>query len=173
MAPHYAKGFSLWLMPAGEVVRKLEDIIGNLAGRYGSPKFPPHITLLGAVECNMEKALEVSGGLSKRIGRIALELDGIGMTDSYFRSLFIKVKGSAELDEAFGYSLSAFGISRPKLMPHISLLYAELHAEEKERMVSELEKYGLSGKPCSADTLALYNTQGGAEDWRKVREFRL
>ncbi len=40
----------------------------------------------------MEKALEVSESLSKRIGSIVLELDGIGMTDSYFRSLFIKVK---------------------------------------------------------------------------------
>ncbi len=31
-------------------------------------------------------------------------------------------------------------------MPHVSLLYAELQAEEKERLVSELETYGLSGK---------------------------
>lgn len=65
MAPHYAKGFSLWLMPAGEVVKKLEDIIGNLAGRYGSPKFPLTSPCLARWNATWRRHLKYLGAFPK------------------------------------------------------------------------------------------------------------
>jgi hypothetical protein len=42
-----AKGYSLWLMPIGDIYRRLSETISQLSSEYGTPNFQPHITLLG------------------------------------------------------------------------------------------------------------------------------
>ena len=45
-----ARIHSLWLMPAPADEAMLAGIVGDLSGRFGTPIFAPHLTLLGDTE---------------------------------------------------------------------------------------------------------------------------
>jgi hypothetical protein len=40
--------FSLWLLPPEPFVSRYRELIHRLSREYGTPTFPPHLTLLGS-----------------------------------------------------------------------------------------------------------------------------
>jgi 2'-5' RNA ligase len=162
-------GFSLWIVPEGEVRRRLAVLIEALARRFGGPVFEPHLTLLagapGPTEAVVARAEElVRGSQAFRIG-----FTGPETGESYFRSLYLRVEPSPELLALHVAARDAFGrVDEPPFFPHLSLMYG---AAPASAFVEEMGCLAPDG--CEARTLDVYSTEGEVEGWHPVRRLRL
>src|SRR5262245_35383966 len=92
-----AAGTTLWLMPQeGESQRRLADLIASLAQRLGTPRFEPHLTLLGGLEGSEADIVERTGALARMLRPIELHLHAIEGSDEYFRCVFVTVEPSPQ-----------------------------------------------------------------------------
>ena len=129
--------FSVFLVPAAEDLRWAEGEIRELAARYDSPPFEPHVTVYGgpfADESELEPLCRALKDVAAEMGPITLHINGLGVTEEYFKTLFVSfgeepllrrlheaVKGAVARDS--GYELE----------PHLSLLYADIPLAAKEK----------------------------------------
>ncbi|RNC72713.1 MAG: hypothetical protein ED859_01770 [Desulfuromonadales bacterium] len=128
--------FSVFLVPAADDGRWAEGVISELASRYDAPSFEPHVTVYGgpyAEDADLEPLRRVLTDVAAETGPITLHVAGLGVTEEYFRTLFVAfdeelclrrlheaVKGAVICDSGY------------ELVPHLSLLYAEMPLAVKE-----------------------------------------
>ena len=167
-----AKGYSIWLMPIGEVYNTLNSLILKLSRKYSTSYFKPHVTLIGSLTGSEKGIIAKTVQLASLIHPLRIELDRVEYLNKYFRCLFIKVKETDELMEANQKARKMFGRETdPKYMPHLSLMYGNLPPQTKEEIIAEI------GKEISVsfdvNSIHLFSTNGEPEDWYKVKEFML
>jgi 2'-5' RNA ligase len=161
-----ATGLSLWLVPEGEIHRRLAARIGELSRRFGTPPFDPHVTLLPGIEMDDDTARLRTGELAARLGPIRVQLTTAGQEDEYFRSVFIDVDPGPELLEARRLSTRVFGIERAApFRPHLSLLYGDLKEEQRRHAVGSVAEGGVA---FLVRRLELVRTAGRVEEWRRL-----
>jgi 2'-5' RNA ligase len=164
--------YSLWLAPAGDVRDALARLIDELAGQYGGPHFPPHITLIGSVVGTEDEIARLARPVAAQTSALHVEFDGLGAEDVYFRSLYLVAKQAPALMAANQLARQVFANDRPEpFRPHLSLLYGEYSAETKQA-ISEAIQARLPTS-CEAATLDVYQTEPPVEAWRLVRRFAL
>lgn len=128
--------FSVFLVPVRDDRRWAEGVIAELAARYGVPPFEPHVTVYGgsfADDAELEPVRRVLAEAAAETGPIALRVRGLGVTEEYFKTLFVSfgeeprlrglheaVKGAVARDSGY------------ELVPHLSLLYADIPLAAKE-----------------------------------------
>jgi 2'-5' RNA ligase len=168
-----ARGVSLWLMPEGEVRDRIAALIARLAGRFSTPTFPPHVTLLPGIEAPSEgEVLEASRALSRRLRPLEVGLQGVEGREEHFRCLFVRAASDAPLVAAHAAAARAFGREPdPEFLPHLSLVYGTLAPETKGPLAAELGS-GLPGS-FAATCLHVWRTEGPVGDWREVEVFPL
>ena len=159
--------YSLWLMPKGEVGRRLAEAILDLSGKYSTPAFEPHVTLAGGI---VGPAREVESKIKDLTGRIppfTVRLTTVAGLEEYFRCLFIRVAQTRPIMSANEAAREIFRLpKRPAFMPHLSLLYGSLPPKEKESVIaSRGREFELEFK---AATLHLYLIKREPEAWRRV-----
>jgi len=159
--------YSLWLMPKGEVRRRLAEAILDLSGKYSTPAFEPHVTLAGSIVGPAREVESKIKDLARRIPPFTVRLTTVEGLEEYFRCLFVRV---AQTHPIMSANKAARGIFRlpkqPAFMPHLSLLYGSLLSKEKERIIISLgRQFELEFK---ASTLHLYLIKREPEAWRRV-----
>jgi putative hydrolase of the HAD superfamily len=128
--------FSVFLVPAAGDFRWAEGVIRELAARYDAPPFEPHLTVYGgpfAAEEELAPLRRVLADLAAETGPITLPITGLGVTAEYFKTLFVSfgdeprlrrlheaVRGAVPRDSGY------------ELVPHLSLLYADIPLAAKE-----------------------------------------
>jgi 2'-5' RNA ligase len=166
------RNYSLWLMPRGAVNRKFSELISQLAEQYSSPKFPPHVTLVGSIEAHEEEMILKTQEVAQLIHHFVIRLANIDYTDQYYRTLFVRVESSADILVAYQEARKIFPSDQEtNYAPHLSLLYGNFSVETKEQII---KKIGASFKDeFEANILHLYLTDGEVNTWRKISEFPL
>jgi 2'-5' RNA ligase len=162
-------GFSLWIMPEGEVRRRLAAFIAELARRFGGPGFDPHVTLLAGLPGPMDD-------IARRVSRVVrsskafpLRFVGPEVGDSYFRSLYLRVEPSPPLLALHAVARDAFGgRDEPPFFPHLSLMYG---APPPPTVVEQIRPLPPDG--FEARSVDLYSTEGEVARWHRVSGFRL
>lgn len=162
-------GFSLWMVPEGDVHRRLAALIESLARRFGGPVFEPHVTLLAGVR---EAERDVVAG-AERLWRgpktLPLRFIGVETDDTYFRALYLRVEPSPELLALHEAARDAFGrMDDPPYVPHLSLVYGPLPPAV---VVAELRPSAPDG--FEARTLDVYATEGEVGRWHRRRRLPL
>lgn len=165
-------GYSLWFMPEGEVYKKFSGVIADLSREYSSPKFKPHITLIGQRVEPEEEIIEKTEKLSFLISPFKLRLTTIDYQDYYFRALFVKVEKTEELLEANKKAKEIFQIKdTEKYLPHLSLIYGNFPESLKKKIIQEI------GQDFSCEfqarSIHLFKTDGGADAWKIIKQFSL
>lgn len=128
--------FSVFLVPAAGDRRWADGVIHELADRYDTLPFEPHVTVYGGAFSNdaeLEPVRRALADAAAGTGPITLQVAGLGVTEEYFRSLFVSfgedpalrrlheaVKGAVAQDSGY------------LLVPHLSLFYADLPLAAKE-----------------------------------------
>jgi hypothetical protein len=162
-----AKGFSLWLMPEGAPRERLAGWIDRLADRHRSERFPPHVTLLAGVRGPRHDVLSRAAAAAARLAPLDLRLGGIDGRDEHFRCLFARVTPSGPLLAAHEAAAHAFASERePAYLPHLSLLYGVLPAEEKQRLAREIG--GEVDLRFQVRRLHVWSTEGPVAEWYEV-----
>ena len=167
-----ATGFSLWLMPEGEAFTGFGDLIARLAAQHRTPAFPPHLTLLGGVSVPEPVAVALSARLAQSIACLRLETAGVVHSDAYFRAVAVRVKPVPELLDLRSRALAALGLEGGLAFdPHLSLLYGDLAATEREAIVGQVGR----GFPDSFEVcrLDVYATAERPEHWSRVARLPL
>ncbi len=170
--PPSGQGYSLWLMPGGDVCDRLARILNCLSARFDAPVFPPHVTLLGGCTGEVREVIRRSERLAHSLRPFTVRLDAIDFRDEYFRCLFVHAALTEPLGKAHQAAWREFGRRRePVFMPHLSLLYGIFPQTIKEQLIGELgPRLDLSFQVRS---LHLYRTQGEVSLWRRMARFDL
>jgi len=162
-------GFSLWIVPEGEVRGRLAALIAEFARRFGGPVFDPHVTLLAGRPGPAASVIARAEDVMRVSNTFAVRFIGPELGDSYFRSLYLHVEPSPELLALHGAARDAFGrTEEPPFFPHLSLLYG---APPPPVVMEEVRASTPNG--FEARTVDVYSTEGEVERWHRVRRFRL
>ena len=162
-------GFSLWIVPEGEVRRRLSALVRALARRYGGPVFEPHVTLLAGVPGNARDVLERARTVVRSRAPFEVRFTGPEAGDTYFRCLYLRVQPSPELLALHEAAREAFGRKdEPPYSPHLSLLYANPPAPP---VLEEVRVKAPAG--FGAQRVDVYATEGEVARWHRLGRLRL
>jgi 2'-5' RNA ligase len=129
---------AFWLLPAEPERNIFKDLIGRLALRFDAPDFEPHVTLHGG-RMTVPRAREILGEIAAA-PTLQLQIEGLAFSESYTKTVFVQFRASAETK-----ALSAAVAADPEASsgyqfdPHISLIYKEMPAAEKEVLAKTIE----------------------------------
>jgi 2'-5' RNA ligase len=162
-----AHRFSLWLVPEGAIADALQAVIDRLAQEHGGPSFPPHVTLLGSLTLPENEVVGRSRLLAASSAPFTIRLDGVGIGETYFQSLFAVVRPTPELLALRSAAQQAFPEAPVEpYRPHVSLLYGHPSAETKQTIVEALR--GTLPESFEARALIVNATGPSVDDWRRV-----
>jgi 2'-5' RNA ligase superfamily protein len=168
----HAVGVSLWLSPAGEEARDLGRLIDELSVRLGTPRFDPHLTLLGGLGHPQSEAEARAGGLAACLPPLRLAFGAIEGEPVFLRCLYAAVEPSAELNAARAEALAVFGPPpAPAPRPHVSLVYGRLSPDARAELARALRPR--LPPQVIARHLDLMCTEGPPAEWRRIRRFGL
>jgi 2'-5' RNA ligase len=168
--PAIGRGHSLWLMPEGAAFDRLAGWIRRLAERYGTDSFPPHVTLLSALEGPAPDLLATAERAAADLSPFTMQLDGLSGRDEHFRCVFVPAVATGPLRAAHGVVARAFGRApEPSFLPHLSLVYGTLRPAHKAGLAREIGT-GADAR-FEARRLHLWSTDGAVRDWREAGVF--
>jgi 2'-5' RNA ligase len=163
---------SLWLVPRGTAHLKLSEIIRALSERYGTPRFAPHVTLLGQTLKPRREIIAITREVASEHEAIPIKLMQPAYTSDYFRSLFIEAEPSNALLAARKLAVERFGLSaKYDFRPHLSLLYGDLCEAQKQAIIANLGNN--FPRRFFAESIDVYVTEGRPEQWRLVESVAL
>jgi 2'-5' RNA ligase len=165
------KGYALWLTPAEPIFNRFAREISRLSRELSTPRFDPHVTLLGRILLSEEKALARSARLAGMLKPTRVELSKIAHLDEYFRCLFVTVVGPDSIIKARQTACRVLGRQNTVYMPHVSLVYGKLSAAARERIAARMSS--MSGQAFNVRSLALYRVSGAPREWKCIRRFAL
>lgn len=165
-----SKGYTLWLVPTGQVFEKFASLIQKLARQYNAPVFDPHVTLLGEIMQPEDECIVKTKQLVKNQKPFIVNLEAVGWQDYYWRTLFVYAKKTQALQNLHERAKKTFNMELPPYMPHLSLLYGMFPVEIKREIIKEIGKDQSAQFKVNSVTLV----KGGAvENWKIIGEFPL
>jgi 2'-5' RNA ligase len=140
-----------------------------------TPVFEPHITLVSSFQGDENAIRDKASELAASIRPLDLTLQAAAHSDYYFRCVFLDVLGDPELLKARDIAQELFvGTEQPEeYRPHLSLVYGDLSAEERESIVQEIGDTFRSGVQVEEIRLCLASADIPPEQWRKIEAYCL
>jgi len=163
--------YSLWLMPPAPVHARFAALIGRLSERLGTPVFAPHVTLAGADAADATGAIRRVEALAQALAPLPITLTEVDYSDAYFRCLYLRAATNPPLLAAYRRACAMLGSAPADFVPHLSLVYGDVSAADKERLIAELGRnWDVS---FTVERIALYLPEGAPNEWRALAEFAL
>jgi 2'-5' RNA ligase len=164
--------YALWLKPEAAADQQLQAVINQLATEYHAPPFAPHITLLGRLFGDESELAAKTETLAGRLNEFSPRVTGFAGAPYYFRCFFSPVASSPELRHAVDEASSTFGASAGSdFSPHISLLYGQLHRDEKKQIPAKIGD--AVPRSLTVDRLQLIRMSLSVPAWEIVTEHPL
>jgi 2'-5' RNA ligase len=146
---------SIWLMPAADDAEALERMVGDFSGRFGSPRFRPHLTLVEDMERSVGDLAPLVEEVAAGIGPFAAPVETIGVSALFFRSFYARFAAEGPLLELKRRAIEKILPGDiAEFMPHISLAYGVAETLEKRDAVAEAENL-LLGRPIRFDRVCV------------------
>jgi len=131
-----AHAIAYWLLPERAERKVFSREIMELAERFDAPLFEPHVTIFIAPE-NSRAPLEVL----REVGPVEIELaiHSIRFSEQFTKTLFVQFETNSAV-QRLGDALWKAGGTRNRYLidPHLSLLYAKLPPETKQRLADKI-----------------------------------
>jgi hypothetical protein len=125
-----------WLLPETEARQVFARVIRKLAREFSAPLFEPHVTIFIAPE-NSRPPLESLRELFPV--NIGLTIHSIRFSEQFTKTLFVQFETSGPLQQLGERIWKASGVQdRYVIDPHLSLLYAKLRSETKQRLADKI-----------------------------------
>jgi hypothetical protein len=125
-----------WLLPEKGAREVFAKKIRELARRFETPVFAPHVSVYVAPENSRHPA-----EILHELGAVMLELTihSIRFSEQFTKTLFVQFEPSVPLQKLGDRIWKASRAPEHYVIdPHMSLLYARLVAEEKKALVNEI-----------------------------------
>jgi len=164
-----AVGYALWLIPEEKTVAHFQEKIAELSRRCNTPEFEAHITLLSGLSGEESFLKKATTQLAEQIDPIEIHITRAGYRESYFQNLFVHIEETESLLALREKAFTVFNHEELKdktFMPHVSLMYGHLAAEEKERILMDVgHEFNIK---CKATALTLVKTEGRVTEWENI-----
>lgn len=160
------------MLPPADVIDRFRSLIVDLSRRTGTPAFEPHLTLAGGIDAPTERAAVARvAPLAARLPPLPIRLTDVGTTGEYYRCLFIHAERTPRLERAYREACDVLEQAPGDFMPHLSLIYGELGAADKARIIADIgARFDLA---FTVERLALYSAAGPPPGWRRIAELAL
>ena len=152
---------SLWLVPPVTLRAEIATIIDDCAEELSTPRFIPHLTLLGGIERDV--TVDELRGLAREIAGVTIEPHGIATGNDYYHCVFVSVTPTPELQRARAAAERIFGASAEAFVPHMSLVYGDLPRERREAVARAIEATRFAA--FAPALLEAVDTTGTPERW--------
>ena len=157
---------SLWLLPAEPDAAALRELQAPLRARWGGPRFPPHLTLLGSLGAPPDRLLPIAASLAASLPPLTLRVVGVEAGERFFRCVYLRTTAPAPLRSLRGAAGAALGEApRPGFLPHVSLLYADLSPEERAAAAAAVRSWPSAIR---FGALAVVRTSGPVGEWAEL-----
>ncbi|KFG68649.1 hypothetical protein JH26_15985 [Microvirga sp. BSC39] len=166
---------SIWLMPRDEDEQAFAVIVRNLAKRFDSPVFQPHLTLVEDMPRTCEELKPLLEQLTEGMASFTAPVDAVEESSLYYRSFYARFPVSVPLRTLKERAVGLFEVgSLETFMPHISLAYGVPEGSEKTEAVTALRR-DLQGMPVVFDRACIVSSsqQTPIEDWAIRHSSRL
>jgi len=159
-------------MPPEPFLSQYREIIHRLSREYGTPTFPPHLTLLGSQRGEEAAMVEQTRQLARVLNPVPIHLLYVSGRDEFFRCVIVYAEKTPELMEANCKARELIHAGPDaEFLPHLSLVYGDLDRSQKAALIQQIESP--VEDRFEVHTLRLIETGGGPEGWRLVRDFPL
>ncbi|WP_249152526.1 2'-5' RNA ligase family protein [Bradyrhizobium liaoningense] len=138
-------------MPCPEDTAFLASLIGELATRFGTPNFAPHLTLRGDTDATFERLHDDVQAAAAASQPFAEPITTVETTEAFFRAFYVRFAVSVQLDR-LKRRLDPQGTEC--FMPHVSLLYGNLPEEVKAPAAAEFSQR-LAGRTITFDRISV------------------
>ena len=123
---------SIWLLPAAADEALLQTEIDELALRFGTPRFRPHLTLVEDMNRSVDELAPLATGIGFGIAAFDAPVREIAAGDLHFRSFYALFDNAGPLRELKKRAIAAIAPGTlDEFMPHISLLYGVADGPQK------------------------------------------
>lgn len=150
-APMTATIHSIWLMPKADDEQRLAAIVSDLAKRFGTPAFTPHLTARGDTTRKRGELKADIEAAAAEVSVFAEAISDIETSEAFFRSFYARFAVCPPL-AALKRRLDPEGLET--FMPHVSLLYGPVPAGAKEEAAREMRRH-LNGRAITFDRLCV------------------
>ncbi|KAK9706867.1 hypothetical protein RND81_07G157300 [Saponaria officinalis] len=172
--------FAIWAVPSEDVKDRIEIINRALREEFGGPKLDPHLTVVGMTSLTRADALKRFNAACRGLKAYPAHTKGVSIGSSFWQCVYVLLDTNPEVMEASAHCRKHFGYTsdmNTPYMPHMSLLYANLTNEEKQKALEKAnaldDQFGDLG--FTIDRLELWITDANEtlSSWEKVDEFHL
>lgn len=164
--------YSLWLCPEPGSSTPLETVIDQLAAKYSSLPFFPHMTVCSRLTGDIVELTSKIAGFAEYNEPLYLCGTKFSYRSMFYQSLFIELTLDSCLQEFRHNALDVFEYTPTfEFFPHISLAYIDPQSFDAQAEISQLTKRLLL--KTRYDRLTLMETSQEQKDWKKIREFKL
>jgi 2'-5' RNA ligase len=150
---------------------RLAAEIAKLSRRLRTQRFAPHVTLIGGLSRPQREVTQRAARLARGVAPFQLRPARVGQASRFYRSVFLAFEPSPALRRLRVRARRALGPSRRRFFAHLSLVYGDLDARTRNRLVVESRR----GAPASIRfaRLQVVRTEGEPREWRLVASFAL
>ena len=164
------KTYYLWGLFPRQETEYLKFIKEKVQSKLISPYFDVHITLAGPYSNIDKNFIYQLKSFGERNSLIVLHSDGYCFKQTMFKSFYISIKNSLDLNELRKniYKLNKFDLDN--YCPHISLSYGNHKIKEKKELISKLPKFN---KVIRLSKVALVEVNEDINQWKIQKSFDL
>lgn len=116
----------------------LYKIIENLAKKYGTPTFLPHITIYTVVDTPLSMIKEAVKESIKNMSSFTVKGSKLNHSDNVWKTVFVEIELNPKLsliNKILSQRLSKY--TSYDFQPHISLIYKRLSKSERKNIIKE------------------------------------
>jgi hypothetical protein len=172
-----AKVYSVWLAPSGAQYDSLRSVVCELAARYPSHCFMPHVTVVGDVPGTLDDLARRAKDLARRTGVLDARLTSMEWTRDYYRSFIVLIDETAGFSKLYDDTCAVIGKCQTRPY-HMSIMYTDKLGDSARAVIRDSLYAGRGartfGRTVRLTRLLVCFTSGlPPEEWRCPKEIKL
>lgn len=169
MISRIPRGYWIWGQFDIKSTKLLTSLYQNINNKLNGPKFDIHLTISGPFPHREDVHTKIFENLSRKFGKLNLQLNGMKQTSEFFRSLYIDVVENKTLNDLKKSIDHSFNIDHPEYLPHISLFYGIEDVAIKKNIINNLE----TPKNVILDRLSIVEVDEEIKSWKVIKSYSL
>jgi hypothetical protein len=162
--------YSIWLVPSQPAQAQFAQAIIDLAKRYQSPWFVPHMTVSGDVEIGLDDLIQKLEPVAEQAARLTVQIDKIEIGHKYYQCVYAKLIKSRALIKLYEQTCAALNRpADPGWLAHSSLLYGDFDDTIKLEAKKVAESLVLPTS-FTADKLSIRLSGPDPKNWPEMKK---
>lgn len=172
-------GFAIWLCPPKD--SSLSSLLDSVRNTFPTPRFPPHITILGEVELDLPELVRRITNVVQDVPEFDVKARKVAFGSVYWRSVMIEMDGGDQIVQLEEKIRKEFGsrYNQP-FYPHLSVCYGIEDQNLRDKIKAFVEEGswadGQNWKDAAswkADRICVADMSKPVDQWDVIAEIHL